>query len=370
MLNFNRRMHKIFRITICLLLIYLHQFGVSQDSTWVRIYGDSIHMTGRSIIETYDYGYLIGGYTNPPPGQGYVLNGIILKTDINGVELWRKTIGEPNDNGTGGINAKQTEDGGFILFGSTYKFGNNNVFLMKLNACGEKEWNKIFISSYHSQWAKKVEIMNDGSYLLLLSYWGNNLANERIWVFKVSASGDIIWKKVYANWNPSTNSEEGRDLNISLSNGILITGDYYESQPGIDSNWRFVRPMHILLDTTGNEIWHKLWGIDDFFIGRSYSSKIDQYNNIYSVGFNNSFDIDGKKPILLKSDWSGEQLYHKNLVDSKMGASTTIDILEDTILFIGATTKDFNDDEHVTVYKTDTLGNILIDIEVLQTITS
>ena len=360
-----------YRINILILFIALgiHSNLYTQDTTWIRVFGDNENMIANSIIESYDHGFVIGGYTKPPTGQsGFVKDGILIKTDINGNELWRKTIGEPDDNGTGGIIVRQTNDGGYILFGCTYKFGNNNVFLMKLNACGEKEWNKIFISEHRSQWNIDMLIMEDDNYLLLLSYWGNNGTNERVWLFKVLDSGNIDWQKVYANWNPSSNNEEGRDIIKYGDNEYLISGDYYESQVGIDSNWRFVRPMFIGIDSTGDELWHTLWGLDNFHIGRSFKSAITSNNMIYSVGRNSTESIGGKKPVLYKLNSDGNQLYHKTLVNnSKIGAATTINILDDTTLLIGSSIRDFDDIQHVTIHKTDTLGNILHETELIGT---
>jgi len=339
----------------------------AQDTTWVRIFDINENMVAKNVIESYDYGYIIGGNTKPATGQsGNIKNGIIIKTDINGIELWRKTIGETDDNGTGGIIVNQTNDGGLLLFGSTYKYGTSDVFLMKLNACGEKLWNKVFISEFQSQYTKDIVIMNDGTYLLLLSYWGNDPINKRIWIFRVSPSGNILWQKIYADWKPSANNEECKQL-IQFNNEYLITGKYYEYQPGYDTNIRFRRPMFIKLDSVGNEIWHTLWGIDDFYVGWQAKSVFDSRGFIYSVGKNETIDLIDDMPVLHKLSPNGLQLYQTNIEElSKAGGATTISALHDTTLFIGATWEDHQGELHNVVYKTDTLGNILLQKEVLQ----
>ena len=127
----------------------------AQQEEWVRVFGDNINIVTRGLIETYDGGYMIGGHTKY--NAGGIKEGIIIKTDINGEELWHKVIGTELDLGTDGTQIAQTFDGGYILFSGTYKYGvTRNVMLMKLNKCGEKEWNKIFISNDQPQW--NVEI--------------------------------------------------------------------------------------------------------------------------------------------------------------------------------------------------------------------
>ncbi len=346
----------------------LNKSDSAQDSTWVRVFGDDINNVARSVIETYDHGYIIGGHIKPePPATGTIKEGLIIKTNINGEILWKKVIGTDADNGVDGTQIVQTYDGGYILFSGTYKYGGNrNVMLMKLNACGEKEWNKIFISSYQSQWNVDLLLMNDSSYLAMLSYWGNDAANERIWLFKISQTGDIIWQKVYANWNPSTNNEDSRQLIVNNENEYLLTGKYYEYQPGGDTNARYRRPMFIKIDSLGNEIWHTLWGIDDFYVGWQAKSVFNNNGDIYSVGKNETIALIDDKPVMHKLSKNGDQLYYKNIEEnSKAGGATTISILEDSVLFIGATWQGADDSVHIVVYKTDTMGNILAEKEII-----
>ena len=338
----------------------------AQQEEWVRVFGDNINIVTRGLIETYDGGYMIGGHTKY--NAGGIKEGIIIKTDINGEELWHKVIGTELDLGTDGTQIAQTFDGGYILFSGTYKYGvTRNVMLMKLNKCGEKEWNKIFISNDQPQWNVDVLQMPDSNYLILLSYWGNDIANERIWLFKISQDGEIVWQKVYAKWTLGTNAEEGRNLIKNNENEYLITGDYYQYNPGEDTNARYDRPMFIKIDSTGNEMWHLLWGVNTYFYGDAFKSVFNSNGDIYSVGQNESVDPPGYQGAMFKLDKNGNQLFSKNIPDStKAGISTTISLMQDSILFIGTSWTDWDNDDHTTVYKTDTMGNILKEKELLQ----
>lgn len=113
----------------------------AQDSTWVRIFGEDEHTATRSLFETYDHGYMISAFTIPPnPPGGLIKDGLLIKTDINGNKLWQKTIGGGVDDKIGGIKAYPTFDGGTIMVGGTYNYGSlSSVFIMKLNACGERD---------------------------------------------------------------------------------------------------------------------------------------------------------------------------------------------------------------------------------------
>lgn len=358
-------MKKISKYLLTIFLFCSVQFAHAQNE-WIKIYGDDRHNVVREIIETYDGGYLLGGHTKYTSNQN-MKQGLLIKTDINGVVLWEKTIGTESDIGTDGTFVSQTFDGGYILSSATSKYGSIDVMLMKLNACGEKEWNKIFVNNAQPQFPAEVVQMPDSSYLVMLSYWGNDLANERIWLFKVSPNGDIIWQKVYANWTPGTNTEEGYHLIKGCNNEYLITGDYYQYNPGEDTNHRWVRPMFIKIDSLGNEVWHLLWGVEEYYYGVAGMSKFNFSGNIYGVGTNDSENPPGYQGALFKLDADGNQLLQKNIPDSTMkGIATTISIMQDTALFIGTSWADWEDNKHTTVYKTDTLGNILAQKELLQ----
>jgi hypothetical protein len=335
-------------------------FTQAQQDEWLKVYGTDIHNVTNSLIETYDGGYIMGGHIKTSNAIS-LKNGFIIKTDINGEILWQKTLGKDSEDRTGAVLVLQTPDGGYILHSSTLKYhGVSNVMIMKLNKCGEKEWNKIFIDNNRNQYNYGIEIMNDSTYLMQLSYWHSDLGNDRIWLFNIDQQGEIIWQKAQANYTLGTNAEEGYHLLKNSNNEYLISGEYYQCNPGEDTSMRYKRPMFIKTDSLGNEIWHQLWGINDYFYGTAFKSTFDSKGNIYGVGRNSSYNELARGPVLFKLDKNGSQLYYKDLVeDADGGNTTTISIVDDTTLFIGANYIDTEQIIHNRLLKTDTLGNII-----------
>jgi hypothetical protein len=354
-------MKTIKKLMFSILLLNLTYYAAAQNE-WVRVFGEDESYAVRGLTETYDGGYIIGGHSKNTSGA--LKQGFIIKTDINGEMLWQKTIGELSDNGVDGTQVQQTFDGGYILFSGTYKYGSRNVMLMKLNACGEKQWNKVFISSDLPQFNYSVLQMPDSTYLIQLAYWGNDLANKRIWLFKIGTNGEILWKKVQAQWTTGTNAEEGYQT-IKNNNEYLISGQYYQWEPGYDTNARWVRPMFIKVDSNGNEIWHRLWGVGEFYVGGAIEAVFNSNNFIYGVGTDEADEEWGDDPSLFKLDPNGNQVFQKDLIEANGGGASTINILEDSILFISATIRDWNDSVNLMVLKTDTNGTILNSQEFL-----
>ncbi len=154
-------------LTGILLASWLVNFAQQDD--WVRIYGDDINNAALQIIETYDGGYIIGGHTLPHSG-GFIKDGFLIKTDINGEILWQKIIGGGADDRIDGNYVQQTYDGGYILLSGTSNYGYTyDVFIMKLNKCGEKEWSKVFFDNDEDQYPLGIVQMPDSSYLMMLA---------------------------------------------------------------------------------------------------------------------------------------------------------------------------------------------------------
>ncbi len=354
------------------IILFLIAFSLPllSQNEWIREYCDNINCYDFQVIETYDHGYLIGAHTMWT-NQGLIKDGLLIKTDINGEVLWEKIIGGGAHDYIDGNWIAQTYDGGYILLSGTYNYSHSrsDVFIMKLNACGEREWCKAFVDPNTDQYPYGVVQMSDSSYLMRIQYWGDDLNHKRIWLFKISPQGNIVWEKVYANWQPQqTNNEEGYNLIKKNDNEYLMTGIYYHNQPGQDSTIGFERPLWIAIDSTGNELWHTFWGIDDFYVGESYKSAFNTRGDIYSVGRNSSAVPSGDQAALFKLDGNGSQLYTANIPDSTLrGIATTIAIAGDSLLFIGSSYADANGDNHDVIFKTDTLGNIMAQRELLQT---
>jgi hypothetical protein len=148
------------------LLLYSISLSVfSQD--WIRYYGYGQQPYGYYCIEQYDKGYILLGDI-----QSY-LYGWIIKTDINGYEIWDKKIGD----GIHSVipsNIEQTLDNGFILCGTTTLFNPpySDPFIMKLNNCGELEWCKGLVYDNTNDGGISVKPTADGGYMMDAVFYG------------------------------------------------------------------------------------------------------------------------------------------------------------------------------------------------------
>ena len=89
---------------------------------------------GNSVKQTADGGFIIGGQAKSF-GAGSI-DGYLIKTTSNGTLQWEKTYGGTDDDF--GYSVLQTNDGGFIISGSTYSFGEglSDIYLIKTDSIG------------------------------------------------------------------------------------------------------------------------------------------------------------------------------------------------------------------------------------------
>jgi hypothetical protein len=99
----------------------------SQGTTsWVRTFGGEYDDWGNSVQQTRDGGYVVVGNTSFP---GAVASDVwLIKTDANGDTLWTRTFGVNSDEM--GYSVQQTQDGGYIITGTTESEGEDFTDLL------------------------------------------------------------------------------------------------------------------------------------------------------------------------------------------------------------------------------------------------
>lgn len=168
---------------------------------------------------TKDGGYIIVGWLDTSYGSQLYL----IKTDQNGNVLWQESYGQGGyETGYGVL---QTKDGGYVCAGKqdAYGKGGYDALLLKTDASGKKEWEQSYGSTTDDA-AYSVQQTNDGGYILAGS---TDLEGGNPTIYKSDANGNYTWD-VY--WGSIQGAAWGV-LQTKEGNFVIAGPDYDQDSP-------------------------------------------------------------------------------------------------------------------------------------------
>ena len=216
---------------------------------WPKIYADNIDSGPRKVIETYDKGYLIISNIYINDYYRYIW---LIKTDIDGEILWDKKIGE------GAYryyidDINQTYDGGYIMIFRCSKYDiEEDPIVMKLDACANIEWCKTLHSDSYNRGVKVIQTPD--SCFVALSMYHSPDPYERIFLFKLDQTGEVLWSHLYAQLKPGIYNEEGFDVTLFPDDSTYLITGTCEYSPTSSTNGLWIK-----VDKDGNEIYDLIW---------------------------------------------------------------------------------------------------------------
>ena len=204
--------------------------------------------TGRADSEaasiglTKDGGYIIAGYT-PSSGSGKE-DVWLIKTNSKLHWDWLKTFGGPSRDL--GLSVQETEDGGYIIAGLTESFGagKGDVWLIKTDPKGDKEWDRTFGGSNFDSGAS-VQQTRDGGYIITgyntittdnvrsYSRLFNSANIGRVWLIKTDSKGIELWNETFGG----TRNDWGNSVQETRDGGYIITGVTESYGAGKEDVW-------------------------------------------------------------------------------------------------------------------------------------
>jgi hypothetical protein len=279
---------------------------------WLKVFNGSNDDTGRSVRQTSDGGYIITGYYTGDERDVW-----LIRTNATGNMQWNTTFGGDDDDS--GYSVEQTTDGGYIVAGSTSSYGTGeNIWLIKINSSGIKEWDRVFGRSGFQN-GRSVQQTNDRGYIIGGDWLvkTDSQGNEE-WIKKIEGEdarqttdgGYIIAGSGYDIQLTKTDSEGNEEWSRKLDSSGKGTsvrqtsdGGYIITGYGGGNGWVPCSMVLIKTDSEGNKEWDRIFGGGGEDQGFSVRQTID--GGYILTGVTNSYGGGGEDALLIKTDSNG-----------------------------------------------------------------
>jgi hypothetical protein len=319
------------QLIIILLLFFPMVF--SGQSRWMRMYFEGMDSWNRDFVIAYDQGYLLAGSTSSEnPNYNW-----LLKTDLNGEVLWEKDFINPSEL-LGLYCLDQNAAGEIFLAGQAYGYGETgNPIVIKLNACGEKEWCRAIVTDVDYDYAVDIVALDNGGCTFSLRNSTFSYYIDEVCLMSLDPEGNFLWKECYNGTDTNLKVLDHWDLAGSADKGYVISGEcrYYGPLPTDQRTLAYF----VKTDSVGQQEWEvaveKDTGNPNLGHGRSVTQSPDGQ---YYLGSFQRFHRDGdngETPAYVKISSEGEIISIRDLADpSGFGDIFKSEFLDDFTLAV------------------------------------
>jgi hypothetical protein len=294
-----------FIISLFLITSYLPLSGQAPNlvTTVSNSFGGSLseEFFGGSLCS--DGGYLLTGLTNSIDGDINLLGVydtseiFVVKCNAQGIKQWAKTFGGSDyDKARYGI---EDASGDYLIVGFTHSsdgditftHGNSELFVLKLNSTGDKIWMKQY-GGTNFESGRYISQLSDGNYLVAgYSASSNNdlpqgNGGHDGWLMKIDTSGTIIWSKSYGG----SSADRIRCFVPTIDGGFLFAGSSQSNNFDCTGNHGGTDVWIGKVDSIGDLQWSTLVGGSDEDYAYHVTSLMN--GNFLVTGFTSSNDGD------------------------------------------------------------------------------
>lgn len=264
--------------------------------TFAKTFGGARNDWGNSVQQTQDGGYVVGGTTWSHGAGG--ADFWLVKTDADGNEVWDKSFGGTGDDE--GYSVQQTQDGGYIIVGSTksYGAGGEDVWLVRTDQSGNLVWDRTF-GGEDADWGESVRQTLDGGYIMCGTTWSYGAGFSDIWLIKTDSNGDTVWTRTFGGQF----GELGHSVQLTRDGGYVAAGRGYFRSCYVD-DIQLVR-----VDASGNEVWYQTFGGASFDGARSVQQTQD--GGFVIGGYTESYGSGSRDAWVLKTNANGVEVWNR-----------------------------------------------------------
>jgi hypothetical protein len=209
--------------------VYLVKTDNVGDTLWTRVYGGDSYDSASDVEQTNDGGYIVAGTTDSYGAAP--CNGYVLRLNSDGDTLWTRIYGDSCLNSFSSVEI--TEDGGYVFAGWIRPLGTyeGNYYLVRTSCTGDTIWTKQYGGNYLDM-AYDVAVTADGGYIMVGYGWHySTVGRSDCYIVRTNDVGDTLWTCGYGN--DGVHADHGSDIEVTSDEGYIIVGEL-----GID-HWDF-----------------------------------------------------------------------------------------------------------------------------------
>ena len=310
---------------------------------WQESFGGRGSDGGNYTIEVSDGGYLMVGYTD---AYGFGKNDVwLIKTDFTGEKEWSAVYGGNKDDYGWGV--VETLDKGFVIVGETFSFGNgqSDIYLFKVDSSGNKIWDNTF-GGLADDVGYSIANSNDGGYVVACKTKSYGKGGGDGMIVKFNSMGEKEWEKLFGG--------RGFDYFNSITkhskNGYIVSGGTRSFSEGDSEAWV------LYVNDNGYPIWQNTYGDN----GEDGFNMVKQTTNdgYIAVGYSSSFFSNGMSDVfMVKIDSSGNKVWQNYYGGRAEDRGYAIwQCVDGGYIMAGETSSYGNGKNDIWLLKTNTIG--------------
>lgn len=333
-------------LSIAASLLLVNTTGFAQtapDTLWTRTHGGALFDAATSIQQTDDGGYIVAGSTESFGNGG--ADAWLVKLDEDGDQIWDQTFGGTGDDHASFV--QQTADGGYIVVGINKSLGNGreDIWLIKTDENGVETWNKLFGGPDDDR-AHSVRVTSDGGYVLAGKTGNYETSGEDVWLIKTDEDGVEVWNRTCGG----ADNEKAYLVQETTDGGYIMAG-YTESYGNGQTDAWLVKA-----DEDGYLVWDKTFGGPDF--ENAYFVQQTADGGYILAGYTRSYGAGEGDVWLIKTDENGDESWNKMYGGNQHDVAYAVqETVEGNFILAGLTNSRGAGGFDVWLIKTDGDGN-------------
>lgn len=270
-----------FQFFVPLTFLFLAHFVAAQPvKKWDKTLGGSSYEELNALLTLSD-GYIAGGSTFSNADFGNASdtswNFLVVKLGFDGTPVWRKYFPTEKTDRLWAMLA--TSDGGFLAGGYSYSNkgaiksddnrGDMDVWLLKLDAAGNKIWDKTYGGTARDELFDMLELPDGAGFLLGchsksgrgFEKTDDHRGEQDFWLLKIDPLGNLIWDKTYGG----EGREQFHDMAFAPDGKVILAGNTGSKPNSFEVGGDFARGgqdfwMIKIEPADGSRIWDHRFG--------------------------------------------------------------------------------------------------------------